>query len=68
MVSKYLATGKDHPRESRIVYDRSPHVPTPVAWNSKGWRKLNAEVPPMREKPRRVKVEAMEMEGKGGDM
>ena len=67
MASKFLATGKDHPGSSKGKrnYDCSLHVPTTVAWNSKLWRNLNAEPLLTREMLRRVKLEAMEMEGKG---
>ena len=70
MASTFLATGTDHPGSSKGKrnYNRSLHVPTTVAWNSKRWRNFNAEPLQMREKPRRVDVEAMGMEGKGGSM
>ena len=70
MASKFLATGKDHPGSSKGKrnYDCSLHVPITVAWNSKLWRNLNAEPLLTREMLRRVKLEAMEMEGKEGSL
>ena len=64
---KTLATGKGHPGSSKGKrnYNRSLRVPTTVAWNSNRWRNLNGEATLMREKPRRVKLEVIEMEGKG---
>ena len=67
LVSRSLATEKEHPGSSKGKrnYNRSLHVPTTVASNSIRGRNFNREATLMWEKPRHVKLEAIEMEVKG---